>query len=578
MNDLVVTPEPKLTKRPTLVLLAGWGADKHTWQLLVPYLSDIDLIYLEPIDFMPVSNMSYNRCSASKSFLNDSADSSSSECLSDSLGDFLDTFLEKIAKKIPAHSVVLGWSLGGMIATQLAHKYTDKISGLITLATNANFVSSGTWPYAMPRETFTAFCENYQQHPEKTAKRFYALHTQGDINKRGVSDFLKENTTLANADNDTVHIQLLGLLDSIKNEAIISDIAQPHLALFGRGDALVPSESASVFSQRFKQHSHVLKSVKILDDCGHAPHLSQPQVVAEHIQNFICDTSHNRQDLSNKNYLKNKKKVAQAFSNAAHTYDGVAQLQRDVADQLFKIHSCYNGSIADIGCGTGYCSQKLQEHKSASIESLVSIDLSEKMLVYARRKMINIKNIENAKKIKITTDIEHIWACGDMENLPLGNQTMNGLVSSLCVQWSDNLMRVFDEAHRVLKPKGWFLLATLGPKTLYELADAWRQADPNYVHVNSFLPHADVLDYAAQSGFYMQDFVSEKRIVKYNHAIDLMRELKALGAHNVNTGSNRGLTGRKTLRALTKSYEPFRGKDGLLPATYDVIYLLLEKR
>lgn len=573
MNDLVTTSEPKVTKRPTLVLLAGWGADKHTWQLLVPYLSGIDIIYLEPIDFISFNVASYDACPSSKSISN----SASSESSSGFLSDFLDTFLDKIADKIPAHSIILGWSLGGMIATQLAYKYTDKVSGLITLATNANFVSSPAWPHAMSRETFTAFCENYQQYPEKTTKRFHALHAQGDINKRDVSDFLKKNTILTNTGNDALHTQLLALLDGIKNEAVVFNVTQPHLALFGRGDALVPSESASVFSQHFKQEAHVPKCVKILDNCGHAPHISQPQVVAGHIQKFICDANHNHHILNN-NYIKNKKKIAQAFNSAAHTYDGVAQLQRDVADQLFKIYPRYEGTIADIGCGTGYCSQKLLEHTNASIDSLVSIDLSEKMLTYARHKISNIKKIEDTQKIKNIADVEHLWTCGDMENLPLGSQTMNGLISSLCVQWSDNLTQVFHEAHRVLKPKGWFLLATLGPKTLYELADSWRQADSNYVHVNSFLSHADVLDYATQAGFYMQDFVSEKRIMKYKHVIDLMRELKALGAHNVNTGSNRGLTGRKTLRTLTKSYEQFRGGDGLLPATYDVIYLLLEKR
>ena len=564
MSDLVEAPELKLSERPTLVLLAGWGADKHAWQLLTPYLDDaFDLVYLEPIDFMPVHNMSYDDCdSSSDKILNDNI----TENLTDSSSEFLDTFLGKIAAKIPTQSIVLGWSLGGMIATQLAHKYTDKIRGLITIATNANFVSSDTWPHAMSRETFTAFCDNYQQYPEKTAKRFQALHIQGDINKRHVNDFLKKNTILTNTDNHTLHARLLKLLDQIKNEHIVFNLPQPHLALFGYGDALVPVEAADVFSQHAKKLSNVCKRVNILDDCGHAPHISQPHIVAEHIKIFIRDIHHNRSALSDDNYVKNKKKIAQAFNNAAHTYDGVAQLQRDVADQLFKVLPAYKGFIADIGSGTGYCSQKLREHKNTAIETLVSIDLSEKMLSYARHKTDNV------------ADIQHIWTCGDMENLPLGSQTMHGLVSSLCVQWSDNLTQVFNESHRVLKPKGWFLLATLGPKTLYELADAWRQADPNYVHVNTFLSHEDVLDCAAQAGFYMQDFISEKRIMKYKHVIDLMRELKALGAHNVNTGSNQGLTGRKTLQALTNNYEQFRGDDGLLTATYDVMYLLLEKR
>jgi malonyl-CoA O-methyltransferase len=50
-----------------------------------------------------------------------------------------------------------------------------------------------------------------------------------------------------------------------------------------------------------------------------------------------------------------------------------------------------------------------------------------------------------------------------------------------------------------------------------------------------------------------------------------MRELKAIGAHNVTRGRPRGLTGRARLAAMTQAYETQR-RDGLLPATYEVIH------
>ena len=50
-----------------------------------------------------------------------------------------------------------------------------------------------------------------------------------------------------------------------------------------------------------------------------------------------------------------------------------------------------------------------------------------------------------------------------------------------------------------------------------------------------------------------------------------MRELKAIGAHNVTRGRARGLTGRGRLAAMTRAYEPLR-RDGALPATYEVIH------
>ena len=45
-----------------------------------------------------------------------------------------------------------------------------------------------------------------------------------------------------------------------------------------------------------------------------------------------------------------------------------------------------------------------------------------------------------------------------------------------------------------------------------------------------------------------------------------------LGAHNVNSDRSRGLTGPGRVRALRAAYERFRGSDGRLPATYEVVY------
>jgi hypothetical protein len=61
--------------------------------------------------------------------------------------------------------------------------------------------------------------------------------------------------------------------------------------------------------------------------------------------------------------------------------------------------------------------------------------------------------------------------------------------------------------------------------------------------------------------------------MRYPDARALMRELKAIGAHNVTQGRPRGLTGRKRLAAMTQAYESQRGEGGL-PATYEVIHAI----
>jgi malonyl-CoA O-methyltransferase len=65
--------------------------------------------------------------------------------------------------------------------------------------------------------------------------------------------------------------------------------------------------------------------------------------------------------------------------------------------------------------------------------------------------------------------------------------------------------------------------------------------------------------------------------MEYERLLDLTRELKNIGAHNVNSGRPDGLTSRERIRALTNAYELFREPNGRLPATYQVWYLRCTK-
>jgi malonyl-CoA O-methyltransferase len=64
-------------------------------------------------------------------------------------------------------------------------------------------------------------------------------------------------------------------------------------------------------------------------------------------------------------------------------------------------------------------------------------------------------------------------------------------------------------------------------------------------------------------------------VMYYEHLSELTRELKNIGANNVNGGRPNGLTGRQRLQSLTEHYELFRSKDQKLPASYQLWYIRL---
>ena len=57
-----------------------------------------------------------------------------------------------------------------------------------------------------------------------------------------------------------------------------------------------------------------------------------------------------------------------------------------------------------------------------------------------------------------------------------------------------------------------------------------------------------------------------------------MRELKELGAHNLNAERSTGLMGRHKLGCVISAYEKYRVDKSYLPASYEVLWGVLIKK
>ena len=162
------------------------------------------------------------------------------------------------------------------------------------------------------------------------------------------------------------------------------------------------------------------------------------------------------------------------------------------------------------------------------------------------------------------------YLCGDAERLPIADNSVDLLFSSLTLQWCDDLGATFAEFQRVLRPGGMVMFTTFGPDTLAELRAAWAQVD-GHSHVNRFLDMHDVGDAMLSAGLGDPVMDVDRITVHYGKALGLMRDLKAIGAHNVTAGRPQGLIGCQRLRAVEEAYESMRGERGL-PASYEVVY------
>jgi len=161
--------------------------------------------------------------------------------------------------------------------------------------------------------------------------------------------------------------------------------------------------------------------------------------------------------------------------------------------------------------------------------------------------------------------------CADARALPIADQSVDLIFSSLCLQWCEDLNVVFAEFRRVLRPGGWLFFSSFGPDTLTELRQSWAEVD-NDPHVNVFLDMHDVGDRLIAAGFRNPMLDVEHYSLRYSDPKLLMRELKGIGAGNADSARARGLTGKRKLAAVLDAYARFRGDDQRFPASYEVIH------
>ena len=263
--------------------------------------------------------------------------------------------------------------------------------------------------------------------------------------------------------------------------------------------------------------------------------------------------------------------VRRAFDHAAASYDAHAVLQREVCDRLLErldFMTLQPGRVLDVGSGTGYGLAHLHQRYAAA--ELCALDIAPAMLHAARSRLPQPGWAQRALSMLQRGGQPHHAVCADMDRLPLADNSMNLVWSSLALQWAHDLGATLKGLHRVLAPGGLLIFATFGPDTLKELRAAFAAVD-DAPHVNRFIDLHDIGDMLINAGFASPVMEMEMLTLTYADLKTLMRDLKGIGAHNAAASRKRGLLGKSAWARLEQAYETHR-LEGRLPATFEVIY------
>ncbi len=251
-----------------------------------------------------------------------------------------------------------------------------------------------------------------------------------------------------------------------------------------------------------------------------------------------------------------KHRIQKHFDSRASRYESSAILQREVCQRMLdrlQWLKLQPQTIVDVGTGTGWGIQGLMKYyRSARV---MALDLSMPMLQQVRAKSGWFRKPG--------------LICADAEALPLADESVDMIFSNLMLQWC-HPETVFAEFKRILRPGGVLMFSTFGPDTLKELRHCWAQVD-DAVHVNEFTDMHDLGDALLVSGFAEPVMDADLMTLTYQHAKDVMLDLKNIGANTPLGKQPRGLVTPRRLQNVLDAYETFRSEN-VLPASFEVVY------
>lgn len=258
-----------------------------------------------------------------------------------------------------------------------------------------------------------------------------------------------------------------------------------------------------------------------------------------------------------------RKRLRRSFHLHSGEYDSHARVQKKVVERLSGLMTATPPPVLvlDIGCGTGALLSRIVE--SFPSTRCIGIDLAVGMCVAAREKGGGRSVGE--------------FVAGDAERLPFRDGHFDLVVSASVFQWLDSLDAAFSEAFRVLVPGGIFRFALFGAATLGELRASYRRAfaatrGESEGRTMDFFSSKEVEEALAAAGFEEASVCSEMEEEEYPDVSSLLRAIRGIGASATKPPATRGLGERRVMLAMMDIYAREYGRNGMIPATYEVLY------
>jgi len=246
---------------PDLVFLHGWGMNGDVWESVTPALAKNNRV--TAVD-LPGHGRS----------------------VEDLEGYNLKYLAEQVLEVTPPGATLVGWSMGGLIATQLVLDNPAAIKKLVLVASSPKFVRDDSWPDGMEAELLDNFAGDLREDYRNTVKRFIAIQAMGSDNPREEQRVLRDRV-FRHGDPQIAALEGgLKILHETDLRSRLAEIKIPMLLLTGEHDSLFRRQAA----ERTQSLSSNSKLV-VIKGAGHAPFLSHDKAFIKELELFLMEVT-----------------------------------------------------------------------------------------------------------------------------------------------------------------------------------------------------------------------------------------------------------------------------------------------
>ncbi|PKM94646.1 MAG: biotin biosynthesis protein [Firmicutes bacterium HGW-Firmicutes-1] len=242
--------------KPYLVMLPGWGMGSYIWKPVQEMLSaDFELLFVEWNDITSV-----------------------------------DGYKEKVVQLMNQYKMdsfsLLGWSLGALVALELASQYTSQIKYVFLISGTSRFTIYKEEQYLIGwnKKIIERMKFKLEKDQQETRLNFNKAMFSNTENSNGQAQSFFEMVELNNSDYSTNSL-LIGLDYLIQADVRkrINHIIAPMLLLHGEEDQICPLAAIEYIRSKKTYQTRLIS----LAHTGHIPFFTNPKQCYDSIKEFV---------------------------------------------------------------------------------------------------------------------------------------------------------------------------------------------------------------------------------------------------------------------------------------------------